>query len=255
MSKSSIPLPTEEPWAFFFDFDGTLIEIADRPEAVKVPRNLGGQLAQLAKLVQNAVAIVTGRRIAEIDRMLSPHHLDVAGVHGAELRIAQKVSLMSSIPSERFTEILAELHRRFGKAGLLIEDKGFAAAVHWRLQPNYEVDVLSFMKEASHYLGSDYRLQLGKKVAEILPASSSKDRVIELFLGSPAYQNRRPIFFGDDLTDESGFDLVNRANGISVRVGCGPTIARYRLPTAKVLRQQLSEWAKGQTLDFQKELA
>jgi trehalose 6-phosphate phosphatase len=92
-------------------------------------------------------------------------------------------------------------------------------------------------------LGSDYRLQLGKAVGEVLPARASKGRIIEHFLREPPYRGRRAIFAGDDLTDEHAFEAVNRLGGISIRVGAGPTQARYRVPTPAALRQLLGGWA------------
>jgi trehalose 6-phosphate phosphatase len=243
------------PWAFFFDFDGTLVEISDSPDLVHIPTGLGNHLAHLSKRAQHALAIVTGRRIADIDRMLAPHHLDVAGVHGAEIRIGSKVAVKAFTPSRAFTEILAELYRRFGEKGLLIEDKGMAVAVHWRLHPDYEPDIRRFMEDAASLLGKDYRLQYSKAVAEIVPATSTKEKAIEQFLGSPCYRARLPIFFGDDLTDESGFDLANRKGGISVRIGAGPTTARYRLANSETLRLRLMAWAKGAPIDLAKDLS
>jgi trehalose 6-phosphate phosphatase len=246
--------PICEPWSLFFDFDGTLVEIADRPDAVIVPRELGAVLSHLAARVGSALAIITGRRVEEIDRMLSPFQLDVAGVHGAELRLVQSKTIGIYHPSEKLTSVVDELHKRFGDAGLLIENKGFGAAVHWRLQPSYEEAVLSFLRDAVSALGGDYRIQLGKAVAEVLPASSSKAKVIENILAAPTYRNRRPAFFGDDLTDESGFEFINSAGGLSVRIGSGPTLARFRLANPAALRDCIAAWSTSEAIDLEKDL-
>jgi trehalose 6-phosphate phosphatase len=242
-------LEMQRSWAFFFDFDGTLVDLADTPDGVNVPHDLGAHLGQLARRVENALALISGRRIAEIDRMVSPHQFDVAGVHGAEWRLAHHVALTLPASDKKLGEVLNELHRNFAPVGLPIEDKGLAVAIHWRLQPDYEPVVLRFMEEASQFLGSDFRVQHGKAVAEIVPASTGKDRAIEMFLDATRYRNRTPIFFGDDLTDESGFTLVNRRGGISVRIGSGATVARYRLATPESLRQRLALWARLEVLD------
>jgi trehalose 6-phosphate phosphatase len=247
--------PVSEPsWSLFFDFDGTLVDIAGRPDAVSVPPELGAMLSQLANRVGGALAIITGRRISEIDGMLSPFRLDVAGVHGAELRIARDIT--GSHPSnEKLSRVIKQIYQRFAKAGLLVENKQFAVAVHWRLQPSYEPAVLSFMADAANALGEGYRVQLGKAVAEIVPASSSKSKVIESILAMPVYRNRKPVFFGDDLTDENGFKFVNGAGGISVRIGSGPTVARFRLPCPAALRDRIAVWSKSEAIDFVEDLA
>jgi trehalose 6-phosphate phosphatase len=249
MTKPDAALPASESWAFFFDFDGTLVEIASRPDEVVVPNDLGAQLAELAGRAGGALAIITGRRIADIDRLLRPYRLDVAGVHGAELRLAKRTMRTSQARNDRFTKIVSELHERFGSSGLLIEDKGFAAAVHWRSQPTYEADVVKFMNESLSMLGGEYRLQLGKSVAELVPTASRKEIIIERILESEKYRGREPVFFGDDLTDEGGFDFANRSGGISVRVGDGPSVAHYRQPTVAGLRERLKGWAAGAPLN------
>jgi trehalose 6-phosphate phosphatase len=254
MTRHNRKSPTSELWSLFFDFDGTLVEIADRPDAVIVPRELGAELSHLANRVGGALAIITGRRVAEIDRMLSPFQLDVAGVHGAELRLAQSTTKGTDHHNEKLTLVVRELHKRFGDAGLLVEDKAFGAAVHWRLQPSYKEAVLTFLRNAASALGEDYRIQLGKAVAEIVPASSSKAKVIERILATPTYCNRRPVFFGDDLTDESGFDFVNSAGGISVRIGSGPTLAHLSLPNPAALRDRIASWSKGEAINLEKDL-
>jgi trehalose 6-phosphate phosphatase len=248
-------LHIQDTWAFFFDFDGTLVDLAETPDVVSVPRNLGVHLGQLGKRIDNALALISGRRIAEIDRAVSPRRFDVAGVHGAELRRGDHVALTSPASGKKLGEVLNELHRRFDQTGLVIEDKGLAVAVHWRQRPHYESDVLKFMEEVSQFLGEDFRLQQGKAVAELVPASIGKDRAIEMFLNTTPYRNRTPIFFGDDLTDESGFTLVNRRGGISVRVGLGPTVARYRLANPEALQRRLAAWATSTQLDPLKDLS
>ena len=245
--------PAKSSWAFFFDFDGTLVEIVERPDAVAVPDDLPLHLAALSDRSQGALAIISGRQIEEIDALLSPYRFDIAGVHGAELRLKRNTSSATEERSADVGELLVELQQRFGSAGLLVEDKGVAVAVHWRSHPEYEAEVVSFMKKASLSLPGLYRLQLGKAVAEILPASSSKAQIIERIRSTHPYEGRTPIFFGDDLTDEGGFDFVNQAGGVSVKIGVGLTCARHRVPSAAALRSCLAEWAKGSPLDFRKD--
>jgi trehalose 6-phosphate phosphatase len=105
------------------------------------------------------------------------------------------------------------------------------------------------MNESLSMLGGEYRLQLGKSVAELVPTASRKEIIIERILESEKYRGREPVFFGDDLTDEGGFDFANRSGGISVRVGDGPSVAHYRQPTVAGLRERLKGWAAGAPLN------
>jgi trehalose 6-phosphate phosphatase len=239
----------EVSWALFFDFDGTLVDIADRPDAIVLPPDVPSNLHLLAQRLGGALAILTGRQIAEIDMFLSPYQLDVAGVHGAELRLSSAPASKPFRRREGFAALLAELRRRFEASGLLVEDKGLSVAVHWRLHPQFKQEVLGFMSRAAEALAPDYRLQLGKAVAEILPAGSSKASILAKILSSPRYAGRRPLFVGDDLTDEEGFGLVNRLGGVSVRIGSGPSLARHLLPEVAHLRQHLARWASGAPIE------
>jgi trehalose 6-phosphate phosphatase len=128
---------------------------------------------------------------------------------------------------------------------VLIEDKGCSVAVHWRMAPQMGALVSRVVTEAAAALGPSYRLQRGKAVIEILPAYAAKSRIIDDFLRHPPYRGRRPIFAGDDLTDEPAFDVVNSAGGVSVRVGPGATRASRRLPEPAALRELLSRWSAG----------
>jgi len=118
-------------WALFLDFDGTLVEIADRPDAVVVPHDLGETLRALRGRLGGAMAIVTGRAIAVIDGFLAPDRFDAAGLHGAEYRLAGELfpCRVEDHPTLRLG--IEELRRRFSnEPGILIEDKGCSVAVH-----------------------------------------------------------------------------------------------------------------------------
>ncbi|HST94560.1 MAG TPA: trehalose-phosphatase, partial [Microvirga sp.] len=126
----------EAGWALFLDFDGTLVEIAERPDAVVVPADLGRTLQSLRDRLGGAMALVTGRSIAVIDGFLAPDRFDVAGLHGAEYRLAG--GLFPCRPEEHpdLRRAIEELEERFAaEAGVLIEDKGCSVALHWRLAP------------------------------------------------------------------------------------------------------------------------
>ncbi|MXQ11390.1 trehalose-phosphatase [Microvirga makkahensis] len=241
----------EEAYALFLDFDGTLVDIVERPDAVVVDPALPDILLRLEEGLGGALAIVSGRPVAFLDRQLQPHRFDMAGLHGLEQRIAGNLHLCD--PEEhpelrrmigRLQEVVAE------KAGVLVEDKGCSVALHWRLAPQEKEFALATAHAAVEALGSEYRLQHGKSVAEILPSAAGKGKVIERFMHSAPYKGRRPIFVGDDLTDENGFRTVNALGGLSVRIGAGETIAKVRLRTPADLRHCLSRWASDGSLPF-----
>jgi trehalose 6-phosphate phosphatase len=238
-------------WALFLDFDGTLVEIADRPDTVVVPPDLGGTLRALRDRLGGALAIVTGRSIAVIDGFLAPDRFDVAGLHGAEYRLTGQLFPCRTEDHPELRLGIEELERRFAsEPGILIEDKGCSVAVHWRLAPEAEDLAASTIMELAAALGPTYRLQLGKAVAEVLPARASKGGIIRHFVTQGPYRDRQPIFIGDDLTDEQAFEAVDALDGISVRVGPGPTRARYRVEAPSVLREVLARWARLPDINF-----
>jgi trehalose 6-phosphate phosphatase len=238
-------------WALFLDFDGTLVDIAARPEAVIVPETLGPTLRSLRDTLGGALAIVTGRSIAVIDGFLAPDRFDAAGLHGVEHRIAGELFPCRPEAHPDLREAIAALTSRFASApGVLIEDKGCSVAVHWRLAPEAESAASGAMVEMAAALGPAYRLQRGKAVAEVLPALATKGHAIRHLLAYAPYRGRRPVFIGDDLTDEQAFASVTELNGAAVRVGPGPTGAQYRVATPSALRELLARWAAEGKIDF-----
>jgi trehalose 6-phosphate phosphatase len=243
-------------WAVFLDFDGTLVDIARHPEAVSIPAALAGPLACLRDRLGGALAIISGRRIEALDRFLTPHEFDAAGVHGLERRSGGQLQLCPTHVSGRLRAVLKSLDKRLPKdAGLHIEDKGCAVAVHWREAPQLESLVLEAVESVMGELGPEYVLQKGKAVAEILSAEVNKGLAIKALLDTPPYQGRRPIFIGDDLTDEHGFGVVNQRGGVSVRVGPGPTCARFRLADPQAVRDRLRAWGAGQSINPEQDFA
>lgn len=246
----------ENRWAMFLDFDGTLVEIAEHPEAVLIPVTLADPLASLRDRLGGALAIISGRQIAVLDRFLAPYEFDAAGVHGLEHRSrGQAQHCPVSQPSQLQTVVTA-LHQRLPQnVGLHIEDKGRSVAVHWRMSPQLEGYVLDVISDVMQGLGPEYKLQKGKAVAEILSGEMNKGRAIEALLGAPPYFGRRPLFIGDDLTDEHGFEVVNAFGGVSVRVGGGPTCAQFRITDPRAVRDRVYAWGAGQPIipeqDFQ----
>ena len=240
-----------ETFALFLDFDGTLVDIAPRPDAVVVDSGLVPALERLRDRLGGALAIVTGRPIAVIDDFLAPARFDVAGLHGVELRAGGHLSEADALDQTAFRAGVARLKDAAAELdNVLIEDKGASVAVHWRLaDEGHARAARAIVTAVAGDLGAAYRLQLGKAVGEILPAGATKGRAIRAFLGSAPYAGRRALFLGDDRTDELAFETVNADGGVSVRVGEGETVAARRLATPATVRALVESWAKGAAIE------
>jgi trehalose 6-phosphate phosphatase len=233
-------------WALFLDFDGTLTEIARHPEEVIVAADLASLMTRIKEHCAGALALVSGRAIADLDRFFAPAQFDAAGLHGMEMRIAGQKHGASTANDDALRRVVPALAARFSsESGLLLENKGVAIAAHWRQAPEKAELALGLMEQALRELGSGFRLQSGKSVCEIVATAADKGQAIETFMRQPPYLGRRPLFIGDDLTDEHGFRSVNEAGGVSVKVGSGETIAGYRLAGPSDVLSSLRGWASG----------
>jgi len=221
------PAPADD-WALFLDVDGCLLEFADAPDAVRVPEPLRDILARLVQRLQGAVALVSGRAMASLDRLFAPLELPGAGLHGLERRDAAGTVAPEAAPA--LVAVLAEAQRIAAEhPGVIAEDKGAALALHWRVAPHAAPALRAFAEAALPRLPG-YRLQHGDSVVELRPGEGDKGEAIAALLRNPPFRGRVPVFAGDDLTDEAGFAAVNAHGGISVLVGARePSEARYQL--------------------------
>lgn len=229
--------------ALFFDFDGTLVDIAATPDAVFVSPQLRDALMRLRDKVDGALALVSGRNLATLDAHFAPVIFDAAGLHGLEVRVQGRV-LERDPPSRRLRATLASLQACVVQwPGALIEDKTQSVAVHWRLAPQAESKIRARVEQEMQRLGADFRVQWGKAVAEILPAGFHKGGAIDVLMDLPPFAGRVPIFIGDDVTDEDAFRIVNARGGYSVKVGPERTAATFRLANARDVRALVMQWA------------
>lgn len=229
--------------ALFLDFDGTLVDIAGRPDDVVVRPDLPAILSAIRERLEGALAIVTGRPLGDIDRFLPGLSLDGCGIHGLERRVAGRV-ILPDLP-ELGDEIEA-LQRRFGgRPGIIVEDKRIGVGIHWRLAPEAEDEARAAIADLARRLGPGYRVQDGKAVSEILPAHAGKGAGIRALMGMPPYSGRRPVFVGDDRTDEDGFAAVNALGGVTIKIGPGATGAGYRVASPAAFLAILPGWGKG----------
>ena len=216
----------------FLDFDGTLVDIAERPDLVKIPAELLTTLQGAHTQLAGAVAFISGRAIANLDELLSPLRLPTAGVHGLEYR--DNSGNMHPIQPDKIPRpVRARLISiAASDNGLILEDKGHSLAIHYRQSPDKKQFVRDELEDIFSDLGPDFILQDGKMVLEVRPATASKGTAIGKFMSEQPFAGRIPVFIGDDITDEDAFRAVNEMQGYSVRVGaiCQKSAARYTLP-------------------------
>jgi trehalose 6-phosphate phosphatase len=240
--EGTMPPAFSRKWALFLDFDGTLVDIEDRPDAVRIDEGLKELLHGLCAATGGAVALISGRSVKEVDRLLAPLRLPAAGQHGAERRSAGGELHFHAPVLERMHEAADKLSRFAARhRGLIVENKGMSLALHYRLAPKLRKLAEAKMRELAAQLGPEYGLQRGKQVLELKPSGRDKGTAIEEFMREPPFAGRLPLFIGDDLTDEFGFACVNRRGGHSVKVGPGESVAAWRIADASAVRR----WLRG----------
>jgi trehalose 6-phosphate phosphatase len=213
-------VPDLDKCAILLDIDGTILDLAPSPQQVWVSPGLRRTLARLDDLTGGAVALVSGRSLADIDLIFSPLQLAAIGGHGAELRVAADAE-----PLMRAGPLSATLKRKLASVteigpGILAENKGYSLAIHYRLAPNKEAEVRTAVEAicAGAPPGS-VEILPGKLVVEIKSAGINKaDAVCELMSFAP-FADRNPIFIGDDITDEPVFGIISRFGGLGFSVG------------------------------------
>lgn len=215
-----IPEPAPPNACLFLDVDGTLIDIAPTPDAVRVPPGLLDALRAAERVLGGALALVSGRSITELDRIFAPLHLKASGVHGAEFRFGDEKEARwtkaEPIPPAAWDDLL-ELLRAFPAS--LVENKGFSFAVHYRAAP----DTAARLRGALElFLAQRVDLGLailpGHSVFELKRPDIDKGAAIADFMGRPPFAGRRPVFIGDDVTDTPGFRTVKDHGGLAYSV-------------------------------------
>jgi trehalose 6-phosphate phosphatase len=225
--NNSISFQSLNELAFFLDLDGTLLDLANKPDDVKAETGLQESLELLFERTAGAVAIVTGRSTAFVDGLFPGHAFSVAGLHGAELRYGfgtqsanERTGFISPLKSQLFKQAKQEARlAASGVSGVIFEDKGKAFALHYKNAPDKADIVYQIMLRAEAQAGNSHILQAGKFVYEIKPAGSNKATAVRCFMDAAPFKNRLPVAAGDDLTDEAMFEQVNEMGGVSIRVG------------------------------------
>jgi trehalose 6-phosphate phosphatase len=238
------PLPAAN-WALFLDVDGTLLDIAERPDEVAVPRTLIETLRRATDALGGALAFVSGRTIAEIDAMFDPLRLPTAGQHGAEIRLGgiRPALRVVESPSPALRQSIASAMTPI--PGLLVEDKGLTVAVHYRAKPELGDIVAAQLAKLIHDSGETADLMAGKFVWEVRPMHRDKGQAVETFMVEAPFKDRLPVFVGDDVTDADGFAMVEKMGGIALAVGDlhSPRLAAFR--DAAAVRDWLRDFVAG----------
>jgi trehalose 6-phosphate phosphatase len=205
--------------ALFLDFDGTLVDIFARPDLTSVSPQLISMLDHIYQRLGGAMAIVTGRPLADLDRLLAPLRLPAAGIHGIQHRDGTgrvESRCQTAIPDDVRVQIKA---LATSDSRLILEDKGHSLGLHYRQAPELETVLRSKLADISGTLGPKFSVQDGKMVLELRPVGIDKGSAIEKFMSEAPFSGRHVVFIGDDITDEDAFAVVNRMHGYSAKVG------------------------------------
>ncbi|HUG46716.1 MAG TPA: trehalose-phosphatase [Sphingomicrobium sp.] len=225
--------------SLFLDFDGTLVDIAPRPDEVLVSLELRQLLEQLRERLDGRLILLTGRSAAEVEKLLHPLSLSIGGHHGAEMRDGGR-----SAPVERpglLDELAKELRRlEQDHPGVQVEEKPLGIALHYRQAPDAEEACRDAVERAAERSG--LAVQPGKMVFELKRSGVDKGTALQALMMRPAFSGTTPVFLGDDLTDESALRAAQELGGSGIIVGDRtPTAARYRLQSVADALAWLSE--------------
>jgi trehalose 6-phosphate phosphatase len=234
-----IPSPSSD-WAYFFDIDGTLVDIAPSPSEIVLERALQSCIRELYQATGGALALISGRSISDVDSIFGDSPLPIAGQHGLERRSPGGKIMRHELASEKLDFARARIAEAIAAhPELLLEDKGLSLALHYRSSPSLASFAHRTMRNIVAAMGPDFCIQSGKRVVELKPSGKDKGQAVREFMSEAPFKDRTPVFVGDDVTDEHGFVVVNSMDGHSIKVGSGPTVAQWRLASVRAVRSWL----------------
>lgn len=232
--------------ALFLDIDGTLLEHQPHPEGVFVDEALHDVIVRLESRLGGALALVTGRSVAMVDRLFGKLELPTAGLYGLEHRLEKHGAITTADEPADLAAVAEQLQEEFHTVrGIYFERKGAVMAIHTRSAPDHLPQVKAASERALRKLGEKYRLLAGHAGVEFMPLDALKSAAIKRFMQISPFAGRRAVFLGDDTADESGFEYVNEIGGVSVRVRPqGPTAASTTLDDVTAVRAFLASLAQ-----------
>jgi trehalose 6-phosphate phosphatase len=206
-------------WALFLDLDGTLLDLAPTPASVTVPADLVETLGEVRRRLGGALAIVSGRPLADVDRLLAPLLLPVAGNHGASARLPDGSQLtlapVVALPSDWLSRAETACAQW---TGTIVEPKPYSLALHFRLAPDHKDDAFGLLSTFAAERPDDYEILPAHFAFELRPRQASKGLAIERLMELAPFHGRVPVFVGDDVTDESGRAAARRLGGMGLDV-------------------------------------
>jgi len=208
-------------FAILLDVDGTILDLAPTPHAVVVPDGLRRTLELLLQQTGGALALVSGRPVADLDHIFAPLQLPAIGGHGAEFRPTvseNSCEQLSQSLDRRLKQRLKEIAARYPEVAY--EDKGYSLAIHYRLALEHEIDVVEeVFRVCKTYPIESYEILTGKAVIEVKARGFDKGTAVRRLMSYPPFLGRTPIFIGDDTTDEAAFAVMPEFDGVPIAVG------------------------------------
>lgn len=217
----SLPPLDLDTCALLLDIDGTLLDLAPTPRSVVVPPDLVPTLDGLLERTSGALALVSGRSLDDIDWIFAPARYPSVGGHGAEMRL----SMDSEAVASHAPPMSPDLKRRFAAiaqmdSGILVEDKGYSFALHFRQAPHLETAIYDAVSQIRADLpNAPIEVLPGKAVCEIKHSGVTKATGVRELMSHEPFKSRRPVFLGDDVTDETVFAIMPDFDGLSFSVG------------------------------------
>lgn len=230
--------PLQQNVALFLDVDGTLADFQLAPAVVQIDDALRCAIERTWAQLDGALALISGRPIAQLDRCIGWNGCAAAGVHGLERRDSLKVVHRAPAPAELRSALAILIDVLSAGHGVTVEDKDVALALHFREAPERAEALRRAALLMLSYLGPKYRLLEGTNVFELLPRSADKGTAVRAFMAEAPFQGRQPVFVGDDVTDLDGFQAAREFGGYGVAVG-SRVEADFTFPDVQAVRRWL----------------
>ncbi len=242
IAETSAPtlIPDVKDWAILLDVDGTILDLAPTPRDIRVPPSLRDTLERIKARTSGATALVSGRTLNDLDGIFAPLKLAAIGGHGAEIRPGPDMVPRRSHAQPLDAALRMELAAIAAVgSGILFEDKGYSLALHYRLAPEKGPFVCQAVAAICRRASQRLELLEGTNVVEVKHLGFSKGTAVRELMAHPPFAGRRPIFIGDDTTDQAAFAVMPQFGGIAVSVRRRVTGVNFHFETPSEVRDWL----------------